>query len=68
MVICLPISTTFEMGVRSTSLLLNVHNVSDVREVHVHTAELLVLSLSLLDVEIFISKVKKFKVPNGDQI
>jgi hypothetical protein len=40
------------------SLLLNVHNVSDVRQIEVHTAEPLVPSLSHLDTEIAIAKLE----------
>jgi hypothetical protein len=43
------------------SRLLNVHNVSDVRQIEVHTAEPLVPSLSRLEVEIAIAKLKKYK-------
>jgi hypothetical protein len=41
------------------SQLLNVHNVSDVRQIEVHTAESLVPSPSCLDVEIAIARIKK---------
>jgi hypothetical protein len=37
------------------SQLLNVHNVSDVRQIEVHTAEPLVPGLSCLEVEIAIA-------------
>jgi hypothetical protein len=42
------------------SRLLNVHNVSDVRQIEVHTAEPLVPGPSL-EVEIAIAKLKKYK-------
>jgi hypothetical protein len=44
------------------SQLLNVHNVSDIRQIEVHTAEPLVPGSSLLQVEIAIAvaKLKKF--------
>jgi hypothetical protein len=45
------------------SLLLNVHNVSDVRQIVVHTAEPLVPGQSRLEVEIAIAKLKKYKSP-----
>jgi hypothetical protein len=48
--------------------LLNVHNVSDVRQIEVHTAELLVPGLSRLEVEIAIAKLKRYKSPGSDQI
>jgi hypothetical protein len=43
------------------SQLLNVHNVSDVRQIEVHTAEPLVSGPSHLEVEIAIAKLKKYK-------
>jgi hypothetical protein len=56
------------MGGRTTIPLLNVHNVSDVRQIEVHTAETLVPGPSLLWVEIAIAKLKKYKSPGCDQI
>jgi hypothetical protein len=50
------------------SQLLNVHNVSDVRQIEVHTTEPLVPGASLLEVEIAIAKLKKHKLPGSDQI
>jgi hypothetical protein len=50
------------------SQLLNVHNVSDVRQIEVHAAEPLVSGPRLLEVEIAISKLKKYKLPGTDQI
>jgi hypothetical protein len=50
------------------SQLLNVHNVSDVRQIEVHTAEPLLPCLSRLEVEIAITKLKKHKSPGNDQI
>jgi hypothetical protein len=50
------------------SQLLNVQNVSDVRQIEVHTAELLVLGPSRLEVEIIIAKLKKYKSPSSDEI
>jgi hypothetical protein len=49
------------------SQLLNVRNVSDVRQIEVYTAEPLVHSSSLLEVEIAIAKLKKYKSPGSDQ-
>jgi hypothetical protein len=48
--------------------LRNVHNVSDVRQIEVHTAEPLVPGPSSLEVEIAIAKLKKYKSPGSDQI
>jgi hypothetical protein len=48
--------------------LLNVHNVSDVRQIEVHTAELSVHGHSHLEVEIATAKMKKYKSPGSDQI
>jgi hypothetical protein len=45
-----------------------VHNVSDVRQIEVHTAEPLVPGPSHLEVEIAITKLKKYKSPGNDQI
>jgi hypothetical protein len=50
------------------SQLLNVHDVSDVRQIEMHSAEPLVLGPSHLEVEISISKLKKYKSPGSDQI
>jgi hypothetical protein len=45
-----------------------VHNVSDVRQIEVHTAEPLVPGPSHLELEIAIVKLKKYKSPGNDQI
>jgi hypothetical protein len=50
------------------SQLLNVHNISDVRHIEVHTAEPLVPGPSRLEVEIAIAKLKKYKSPGSDEI
>jgi hypothetical protein len=50
------------------SQLLKVHNDSNVRQIEVHTAELLVPGPSRLGVEIAIAKLKKYKSPGSDQI
>jgi hypothetical protein len=50
------------------SQLLNVHNVSDVRKIDVHTVEPLVPGPSRLEAEIAIAKVKKYNSPGSDQI
>jgi hypothetical protein len=47
---------------------LNVHNVSDVRQIEVHTAEPLVPGPSRLEDEIAIAKLKQYKSPGSDQI
>jgi hypothetical protein len=47
---------------------LNVHNVSDFRQIEVHVAEPLVPGPSRLGVEIAIAKLKKYKSPGIDQI
>jgi hypothetical protein len=49
----------------SFSQLLNVHRVSDIRQIEIHTAEPLVLDTSPLDVEIAIVKLKKYKSPGN---
>jgi hypothetical protein len=50
------------------SQLLKVHNISDVRQLEVHTAEQLVPGPSRLEVEIAIAKLKKYKSPGIDEI
>jgi hypothetical protein len=50
------------------SQLLNVHNVSDVRQIEVHMAEPLVPGPSRLEVDIAIGKLKKYKSSGSDQI
>jgi hypothetical protein len=50
------------------SQLLNVHNVSEVMQIEVHTAEPLVPGPSLLEVEITVTNLKKYKSPGSDQI
>jgi hypothetical protein len=50
------------------SQLLNVHNVSDVKQIEVHTAEPLVSGPSRLEVEIAFTNLKKYKSPGSDQI
>jgi hypothetical protein len=45
-----------------------VHYVSDFRQIEVHTAESLVYGPSCLEVEIAISKLKKYGSPGSDQI
>jgi hypothetical protein len=47
---------------------LNAHNVSDVKQIDAHTVEPLVPGLSHLEVEIAITKLKKYKLPSSDQI
>jgi hypothetical protein len=50
------------------SQLLIVHNVSEVRQIEVHTAEPLVPGPVRLEVKIAIAKLKKYKSPGSDQI
>jgi hypothetical protein len=47
---------------------LNVHNVSDVRQIEVHTAEPLVPRPSYLEFEVAIAKLEKYKSRNSDQL
>jgi hypothetical protein len=47
---------------------LNVCNVSDVRQIEIHTAEPLEPSPSNLEVDISIAKLKKYKSPGSDKI
>jgi sorting nexin-29 len=50
------------------SQLLNVHNVSDVRQLEVNTAEPSVSGPSRLEVEIVIATLKRYKSPGSDRI
>jgi hypothetical protein len=50
------------------SQILNVHNVTDVRQIEIHMAEPLVPGPSRLEAEIAIAKFKKYKSPGSDQI
>jgi hypothetical protein len=50
------------------SQLLIVHNVSDVRQIEVHTAEPLVHGPRHLEVEIVIAQLKKYKSPGSEHI
>jgi hypothetical protein len=45
-----------------------VHNVSDVRQTEVHTAEPVVPSPSHLESETAIARLKKYKSPDSDKI
>jgi hypothetical protein len=47
---------------------LNVYGFHDVRQMDIHTAELLVPEPSLVEVEITIGKLKMYKSPGTDQI
>jgi hypothetical protein len=50
------------------SHLLNVHRVSDVRQIKIHTAEPLVPDPGPFEVEIAIAKLKSYQSPGSDQI
>jgi hypothetical protein len=50
------------------SQLLNVHNVSDVRQIEVHMAEPLVPGPSRVEAEIAIAKLKRHKSPGSNEI
>jgi hypothetical protein len=50
------------------SQLLNVHNVSDIRQIEIHTAEPLVPGPRHLEVETAVAKLKNYKSPGSDQI
>jgi hypothetical protein len=45
-----------------------VHNVSDVRQINVYTAEQLVSGPSRCEAEIAVVKLKKYKSPGSDKI
>jgi hypothetical protein len=48
--------------------LLNVHRVSDVRQIEIHTADPLVPDPIAVEVEIAIANLKKYKSPGSDAI
>ena len=48
--------------------LFNKHGVSEVRQTEIHTAETLVLELSVFAVEMFMGKLKRHKSPGTDEI
>jgi hypothetical protein len=50
------------------SNLLNMHNVSDVWQIEVHTAEPFLHGPSCLEVESSIAKLKEYKSPGSNQI
>jgi hypothetical protein len=50
------------------SQLLNVHNVSDVRQIEIHKAEQLLPGPSCLEAETAIAKLKRYKSPGSDEI
>jgi hypothetical protein len=50
------------------SRLLNVHRISDVRQIEIHTAEPIVPDPSPSEVEIAVAKLKRYKPPSSDQI
>jgi hypothetical protein len=45
-----------------------VRDVSDVRQIEVHTAEPLVSGSICLEVEVAIAKLKRYKLPGSDQL
>jgi hypothetical protein len=48
--------------------LLNVHRISDFRQVEIHTAERLIPQPTPFEVQIAIAKLKRYKTPDIDQI
>jgi hypothetical protein len=50
------------------SQLLNVHKVSDVRQVKTHTTEPLLPARGSFEVEIAIAKLKRHKSPGSDEL
>jgi hypothetical protein len=61
MVICSQIPTTFSTGGRTLSLLLNVHRISDVRQIGIYTAKLLVTHPSPSEDKIATAKFNRYK-------
>jgi hypothetical protein len=56
------------IGGRTTSLLLNVQRVSDVRQIEIYVAEPLVPDSLLFDAETAIAELKSYKSPGSDHI
>jgi hypothetical protein len=52
---------------KNFSQLLNLHSNSDVKQIEIHIAELLVLDPSPFEAETTIAKLKKYKLPGSDQ-
>jgi hypothetical protein len=50
------------------SQLLNIHRVSDVRQIEIHTTKSFVPEASPFELEIAIAKLKKYKSPGSNQI
>jgi hypothetical protein len=48
--------------------MLNVHGITDVRQMEIHTAEQLIPELSLVEVKIAVGKLKRYKSPGTDQM
>jgi hypothetical protein len=48
--------------------LLNVHNISDLRQIEVHIAEPLVPGPRCLEVETATAELKKYNLPGSDEI
>jgi hypothetical protein len=61
-------NTTVNRWKSYLSQLLNVHNVSDVRQTEIHTAEPQVPGPSHLEIEISIAELKRYKSPYSPQI
>jgi hypothetical protein len=61
----LPDSHIFNKWKNYFSQLLNVHRVSDVRQIEIRTSEPLVLLSRLLGVEIAIAKLERYKSPGS---
>jgi hypothetical protein len=47
---------------------LNVHNISDIRQIEIHRTEPLLPGSSYLEVDIAAAKLEKYKSPCSDQI
>jgi hypothetical protein len=67
-VIWLQIATVFWLGGGTISQLLHIHEVNDVRQTEMHTAEPLVPEPNALEDEMAIAKLKSHKSPSIDQI
>jgi hypothetical protein len=68
MVICSEIHSVLNRWKNFFNKVLNVHGIHDVRQIDIHTTELLVPEPSLVEVEIVIGKLKKYKSLGTGQI
>jgi hypothetical protein len=67
-VVCLQIYKILNRRKNYCFQLFKIHRVSDIRQIEMHIAELLVPHPSPFEIEIAIVKLKRYKSPGGDRI